>query len=203
MIATLVKEANPALWAEAQHQLGRLYYSRTLGDQMIAACDAALTVYTREAFPFDWASTQNNLAAAYQNRIRGERAENLERALTVFTREAFPFLWAWTQMCLAEAYRGRIRGERADNLGQAIGLYEAALTVYTREGLPREHLAVAYRLGQVLLETRDWARASHVLADARSTFTLLFGQGLNEHTGRLILGVRKRYPRPSSPTRPQ
>ncbi len=38
----------------------------------------------------------------------------------------------------AIAYRDRIRGDRADNLEKAIAAYEAALTVRTREALPRE-----------------------------------------------------------------
>jgi hypothetical protein len=186
-------EAFPTNWANTQNTLAVTYMNRIRGERAdnleraIGLCEAALTVRTREAFPTGWAMTQHNLATAYRDRIRGERADNLERAiglfeaaLTVYTREAFPTYWAVSQRSLADAYTERIRGERADNLVRAIGFYEAAVTVYTREASPHHHLAVANRLGRVLLETRDWARTSHVLAEARSTFTLLFGQGLDE-----------------------
>jgi CHAT domain-containing protein len=83
-----------------------------------------------------------------------------------------------TQHNLANVYSDRLNGERANNLELAISHYEAALTVYTR--LPRNYLATADRLGRVLLESRDWVRASQVLAEARSAFMLLFGQGLDE-----------------------
>ena len=51
---------------------------------------------------------------------------------------------------LGNAYLDSIRGDRADNQDRAIASYEAALTVFTREVLPREwaqtlhNLAIAY-----------------------------------------------------------
>jgi CHAT domain-containing protein/tetratricopeptide (TPR) repeat protein len=56
-----------------------------------------------------------------------------------------------TQNNLANAYSDRIKGDRADNLERAIGYYQAALEVYTRQAFPQDwamtqnNLAVAYR----------------------------------------------------------
>jgi hypothetical protein len=85
-----------------------------------------------------------------------------------------PYHWAKTQCILGVAYLNRLRGERADNLDKAIAAYEAALTVHTREAMPRDHLRTCRWLGQAQLERRDWRAASRAFADARGTFLLLF-----------------------------
>ena len=54
-----------------------------------------------------------------------------------------------TQNNLANAYSDRIRGERAENLEQAIGHYQQALEVYTRQAYPE-----------------DWAMTQNNLANA-------------------------------------
>jgi CHAT domain-containing protein len=140
--------------------------------------------------------TQNTLANAYSSRIRGEKADNIERAiglceaaLEVHTRDAFPYEWARTQHNLAIAYRNRIRGETADNIERAIGLCEAVLEVRTCAALPREHLETAGSLGQVLLRAKAWRRASDVFEDARETFRLLLGEGLDETEARGLIAA--------------
>ena len=62
----------------------------------------------------------------------------------------------------------------------AIKALEAALTVFTREAFPREHLRMGRWLGQSLLDKHDWQAASAAYAGARDAFLLLFGQGLEE-----------------------
>jgi hypothetical protein len=148
---------------------------------------AALSVRTREAFPAQWLATQSDLAAAYGIRFRGQRDDNVERAIALYEevltadiREALPHDRAITRYNLAFAYSIRIRGKRADNLRRAVTLLEEALTVYTREAMPRGHLLTSQGLGWTLMIMRDWGRASGVLADARKTFLLLYGQGLDE-----------------------
>ena len=120
-------------------------------------------------------------------RIQGGRAENLEAAikafkaaLTVRTREAFPLDWAVTQHNLGVAYRDRVQGSRAENLKAAIKAFEAALTVRTREASPRDHLFTAKNLADTWIALNDWTQALPVLADARETFLLLFGEGIDE-----------------------
>ena len=187
------REAFPQDWAMTQHNLGSTYWSRIRGgraenlEAAIQALEAALTVRTREAFPQDWAMTQNNLGNAYKDRIQGGRAENIEAAikayeaaLTVRTREAFPQDWAMTQNNLGNAYRDRVQGSRAENLETAIKALEAALTVYTREASPRDRLQTAKNLAETWIERDDWTQAQPVLADARETFLLLFGEGVDE-----------------------
>ena len=150
------REALPREWAATQNNLGNAYADRIRGDRAdnlekaIAAYEAALTVRTREALPREWAATQNNLGNAYwsasaatgpttwrrpspptrrrsrSGRARPARASGRRRRTT----SASP-IWS------------RIRGDRADNLEKAIAAYEAALTVRTREALPREWAALA------------------------------------------------------------
>ena len=74
----------------------------------------------------------------------------------------------------------RIRGEHEDNLERAIGIYEAVLTIHTREAFPRAHVETSQGLGHALMARRAWRKAAQTLAEARKTFLLLFGQGLDE-----------------------
>jgi len=65
----------------------------------------------------------------------------------------------------------------------ATAAYEAALTVITRDALPRDHLRVSKALGWVQLEAKNWQKAREVLTSARAAFLVLFGQGLDEAEG--------------------
>jgi CHAT domain-containing protein len=305
-LTVLSREAFPQEWAEAQANLGAAYLVPNRGElaerseRAIAYLEAALTVYTREAFPIEWAMAQKNLAVAYSVRIQGERADNLESTIALFeatqpvlTREAFPIEWAQVKIALALAYVRRIRGARIENIEraiaqlntsigvlgsqalpddramgyrdlarayidllrepnaniyrtlvdadrerirveweecavqwgedavrhlsrenypiewakaqstlasayvrraprpenyeQAIAHYEAALTVFTSETIPLEHLHTTHRLGEVLIRQRNWSSAAAVLADARKTFALLYGEGLEESEARELL----------------
>ncbi|MGB8869020.1 MAG: CHAT domain-containing protein, partial [Rhodomicrobium sp.] len=193
LLTVYTREAFPEDWASIQNDLGNAYADRIEGSRAenveaaIKAYEAALTFQTREAFPEDWALIQNNLGAAYSFRIQGHRAENIEAAikayeaaLTVFTREAFPETWATTQHNLGAAHWFRIQGSRAANIEAAIKAYEAALTVRTREAFPRDHLQTDRNLANAWIERNEWAKAQPVLADARETFLLLFGEGIDE-----------------------
>src|SRR5262249_37719485 len=74
-----------------------------------------------------------------------------------------------------------------DNVDQAIQGYEAALTVYTRQALPRDHLLTGRLLGQTLLLKRDWRSANMIYAGTREAFLLLFGEGLEEAEARDLI----------------
>ena len=54
------------------------------------------------------------------------------------------------------------------------------MTVRTREASPRDHLQTAKNLAETWIERNDWTQALPVLADARETFLLLFGEGVDE-----------------------
>src|SRR5262249_14114043 len=88
------------------------------------------------------------------------------------------------QNFLGMAYSERIRGDRAENKKRSIAYLEAALSYFTREAFPRDHLRVARSLGFVLLEAREWRKAGAANGSAREAFQLLFGQGLEEAEAR-------------------
>jgi tetratricopeptide (TPR) repeat protein len=186
-------EAFPQEWAATQYNLGRAYLDPSHAvqadslEKAIAAFEKALTIFTREALPREWAIAQNALGGYYWRRVRGDRADNIEKAivayqlaLSVRTRDTAPQEWAATQYLLGAAYVDRIRGDRADNLKKAIVAHEAGLTVWALETQPRDHLTAVLGLGQALIKAGKWAEAGSVYADARETFLVLFGEGLNE-----------------------
>jgi len=96
-----------------------------------------------------------NLSFHISNFSRGNRANNLEMAITGYqivlsNREPGSENFAQTQGNLAAAYLYRINGSQVKNLERAIGFYEAALTVFTREAFVEQwamtqiNLAAAY-----------------------------------------------------------
>ena len=192
-LTVFTKEGQPREWAEAHFNLASIYLDRVGGksaddaEKAIGGLEAALTVRTREALPRDWAHTQRALGDAYADLERGDRAGSLEKAidayeaaLTILTREALPDEWADVQHRLAIAYWKRLNGDKSANLRQAIAAAEAALTVRTRAARPHDHLSTANLLGIAHLEAQDWHKAGVAYANARDTFLVLFGQGVNE-----------------------
>lgn len=144
--------------------------------------------------PDGWAQSQNNFGEAYLKRIKGDRADNIERAiaayeaaLTLWTREAYPAGWARAQTNLGEALAKRVRGDRKTNLDRAIAVHRAALAIHTTQAFPREHHVTARLLGQALMASQDWQAALEAFETARSSFRVLFGQGLNEAEARDIV----------------
>ena len=138
-LAFASRETAPQDWAMTQASLGIVlrnlgerasgeqaaqYLEQSYLEQSVAACWAALKVYTREQFPQDWAATQNNLGnvlAVLGERASGEQAARyLEQsvaafraALEVYTREQLPKQWAMTQNNLAVALGNlSVQGER-------------------------------------------------------------------------------------------
>ena len=59
-----------------------------------------------------------------------------------------------------------------------MGGYRAALTIYTQEAFPRDHLRSSRLLGRLLLIKRDWQSARENYDNARNAFLLLFGEEL-------------------------
>ena len=128
-------------------------------EQAVAACNAALEVYTPEDRRSEWARIQNNLGAAL--RTLGERedgTERLEQAVTVYnaalevvTREDVPLDWAAIQnnLGVALASLGE-REEGTERLERAVTAYNAALEVATRERVPFDWVRIQNNLGVVL-----------------------------------------------------
>lgn len=73
-------------WAATQSNLASAYGGRVHGDRAgnleraIAACQAALTVFTRASYPGRWAGLMMNLGNLLKERMLGDPAENLRRA---------------------------------------------------------------------------------------------------------------------------
>ena len=141
-----------------------------------------------------WAQSQNNYGEAYLKRIKGDRADNIERAiaayqaaLTLWTRDAYPTGWAQAQTNLGEALARRVRGTRKENLDRAIAAHRAALAIHTTQAFPRDHLVTARLLGQALMAKQDWQAALTAFETARTSFRVLFGQGLNEAEARDVV----------------
>jgi CHAT domain-containing protein len=144
--------------------------------------------------PDGWERSQSNLGKAYRKRINGDPADNVERAiasheaaLTLWTRDTYPVEWAGAQTDLGEALTQRRLGSRAENLDRAITAFHAALEVYTSQAFPRDNLSTARLLGQALIAKGDWRHALEAFDVARTSFRLLFGQGLNEAEARDVL----------------
>ena len=199
-LTVLSKDADPLRWAMIQHNLAAAYGARKQGDRpanrerALAYQEAALTVFARETHPVEWAQSQHNLGIAYVDRLVGDPAENreqalhhFEQALTVFKRNTSPEHWAQLQHNLGIAYAGRLKGGKADNRRKAIAAFEAALTVFTRDGYPHDHLHTARLLGSTLLEAGELQKASVIFDDARDTFLVLLGQGIEESETRALI----------------
>ena len=65
--------------------------------------------------------------------------------------------------------------------------YEAALSVFTRDAFPLQHMETARSLARSLMEAKEWQKAGPVHASAREAFLLLFGQGLGEAETRALI----------------
>ncbi len=105
----------------------------------------------------------------------------------MFTFEAFPEQWAKAQVAVGDAYAARVRGLRSGNRQLAIAAYEAALTVFTRDAYPRDHMNAGRLLGRMLLQNGNWHDAEPVYASARDAFLLLFGEGSEEAEARALI----------------
>jgi CHAT domain-containing protein/tetratricopeptide (TPR) repeat protein len=168
-------EGNRLARAEMESQLGMALAQTPAGDRAqnmedgIAACKAALEVYTRQSQPMAWATTMLVLAACYSQRIHGEHAENVERAiacleevLQVTTREASPKEWAAAQVNLGIAYVDRVRGDSEQNLERAIHHLTASLEMYTRETAPESWATAQHNLGTAFISRISGDRAENI-----------------------------------------
>ena len=158
-VLTLVSRTDfPSLWAELHIELGNALRRNHQGDKRvqlmraITCFDIALTMYTREETPTDWAKAQQNRGIALSDLVwlledTEEQVKALRTAiicydavLTVYTHEAAPFDWAEAQnnkatalSTLAWLQKNMGKAERVEALHAALGCYDAALTVFTRE----------------------------------------------------------------------
>jgi tetratricopeptide (TPR) repeat protein len=157
-------------WAYTQVNLGMVYLQRTIGDRAdnlehaLLCFEQALRGFTRELRPLQWAQLQHNIADIHLRREdRNRSAEvveairHLELALEERRRDTAPLDWARSIDLLAQALLER------DDLGDAerasTGL-EEALEILTPTNAPQECRDLAYRLGRLWSQRRDWPRAA-------------------------------------------
>jgi tetratricopeptide (TPR) repeat protein len=108
-----------------------------------------------------------NLSIHISNFPGGKRTNNIEIAITGYqivlnNREPGSEKCAQTQNNLAAAYTHRIKGSRADNLERAIGFFQAALTVLTREDFPEKWAATQHNLANAYRERINGSRADNL-----------------------------------------
>jgi CHAT domain-containing protein/tetratricopeptide (TPR) repeat protein len=163
-------DRNPVDWAYTQINLGMVYLQRTIGDRRdnleraLFCFEQALRGFTREGSPLQWAQLQHNIADIHlrrENRNRGaevaEAIRHLELAVEERTRDTAPLDWARSTDLLAQALLERDGPGDAERA--STGLNEA-LEILTPTNAPQECRDVAYRLGRLWSQRRDWPRAA-------------------------------------------
>lgn len=163
-------------------------------ERAIQSYEQALEVATQEDLPEEWARLHSNLGGAFEARLLGNPDQNREKAiehlklaLNVFTKEAYPKEWAYTQNSLGAAYSERILGQRkadleksssftfgdsltwsqddqAENQEQAIGHYQNALQVITREFQAERWADLQVNLGNLYRKRRNGERKENLAA---------------------------------------
>src|ERR1051325_433818 len=173
VLKSILKEAHPNFWYEAQIGLGGALLSLSESNESdeqylrsaISAFQTAFDDESRQAPPSDWndaqewADAQNKLGGALLK--LGEVEDSTEylkeavaahqAALKVYTRERAPDKWAETQAHLGEALG--ILGERekdASHLKGAVAAYREALAVKTLKRAPLEWAELQDNLGWAL-----------------------------------------------------
>lgn len=189
-LQVLRAENEPQLWAAAQSNLGNAYRLRTTGapsENLDAASThfrEALKVFSKEKSPVQWAQVEISVASVLR-RKGGPHAEDdaigkLQGVLDVFTRDGFPQQWAQTQYEVGNALSDKTTGNVAHQRQQAIAAYKAASNVLTLDAAPLNHLQVARRLANLMMQSGDCRSAEPWHASARRAFLLLFNQSLDQ-----------------------
>ncbi|HEY9837498.1 MAG TPA: tetratricopeptide repeat protein, partial [Vampirovibrionales bacterium] len=167
-------EAQPAIWARIQNNLGAVYSELARYrdrqenlERSIQAYQQALDYRQRESGGDlrPYAATQNNLGTAYWNLAQHrDAAENLKQAVSAYSealrhhsRSEQPLEYGMIQNNLGTAYWNLAQYEKPkDYLMLAIAAYQIALMYRTKQTLPAAHAATQNNLG-----TAYWHLANH------------------------------------------
>ena len=129
-----------------------------------------------------------------QGRESRKALQSINNALDAYELRIHTKDWALAQYNRGRIYLFRVNGDKSENVAQAIYSFRNSLNAFSRDGDPRRHLLVEQALGEELVMQRDWTAASEAYADARATFDLVFGEGLNElEATTLIKNVRSLF----------
>jgi predicted LPLAT superfamily acyltransferase len=109
----------------------------------------------------------NNAAIAHNKARLGSIEKHQCRAIEIYTRSLKligegSLNWAMTQHNLGNAYANLPSGDRAANLSIAIGAYESALEVYTREAHPVDWATTQNNLGNAYASLPSGDRAANL-----------------------------------------
>jgi len=160
----------PQQWAMVQDLMGTAYCQWADGNrddniERATECyERALIV--EPILPPDFlAEVHNNLGAALLDRMHGSQADNVESAIAnlqaalAYYKDAGalyePTLrsaWARAQDNLGRAYAARLHGNPASNVRNALGCFDQALTVRTREEFPADFAVTSANIAAVLAD---------------------------------------------------
>lgn len=158
--------------------------------EAVAACRAALTVFTPRRAPLEWAAAEHNLGLAVSDQAALAQGFERERllsdaiaayraVLTVYNRDQHPSDWAATQHNLAVALDDL--ADLADGpkqmwlLAEAVSAFRSALAVYTREEQPGDWAATQNNLANALDDLAALAQGSErlrLMTEAVSAYQL-------------------------------
>ena len=193
-VTNIVREQEPAQWAEAQYRLGNVLLRIGQRDgttskfsEAIAAYHAALTEIPRNRMPVQWARVSNNIGIAtfaigeHTNDMEkiGELVAVFRQVLEERTRARNPNEWAATQKNLGIALLslGQRKGE-LDALTAALWSFGEALKEFQRNRSPVEWAATEMYMGDALMrsgelgrEAGDISRAIIAYEEALTVFT--------------------------------
>ena len=160
----------PQQWAMVNDLMGTAYCQWADGnrddniERAIGRYERALSV--EPVLPPDFlAGVHNNIGAAFLDRVHGNQEDNVESAVKHLkaalvryetvgpSREpALRSAWARAQDNLGRAYAARLRGDPASNVHNALGRFEQALTVRTREEFPADFAVTSANIAAILAE---------------------------------------------------
>ncbi|MFE9027999.1 CHAT domain-containing protein [Streptomyces iakyrus] len=176
----------PSFRAELLDELALALLHHPSGDrtrqqeEAIASLESALKVVGREHDPFRWGTVKNHLAVAYAQRLAGDRAENLEIAIrhgvdSFGTRTTGSPDWALGAALLGQLYRDRRFGDPRENHDRALAAFEQALSVWDRDGHPREWARVRNAMGYTRMTLRrgEWDATEAAIGDFEAALTVL------------------------------
>ncbi|AFY83206.1 tetratricopeptide repeat protein [Oscillatoria acuminata] len=167
-------EAQPAVWARIQNNLGAVYSELARYQDRQENLDRSIRAY-QQALNYrkgesggdrrPYAATQNNLGTAYWNLAQHRDAvENLKQAISAYSealrhhsRSEQPLEYGMIQNNLGTAYWNLAQYEQPkDYLMLAIAAYQIALMYRKKQTVPAAHAATQNNLG-----TAYWHLANH------------------------------------------